>query len=227
LGPWRADRDIAQLGPVPGTASPDRSLILRALSVLAAEGYDQVLTTALSLPEAVPFLDAGFEVRAELVLLSADLSQPPVAPAHTVATVRRPRRSEWAVIAELDTRAFPAFWHLDTDGIAEALAATPSSRLRVAEVGHALAGYAASGRAGSRGYLQRLAVAPEAQGRGVGRALVVDSLRWMRRRGATRAFVNTQHDNTVALGLYESIGFTREPNGLLVLGTRLPAGDPR
>ncbi len=150
LGPWRGDRGAAQLGPVPGTASPDRSLILRALSVLAADGYDQVLTTALSPLEAAPFLAAGFDVRSELVLLVADLHDPAVLPPVGPVTLRRPRRSEWETLAELDRRAFPPFWHLDATGIAEALAATPTSRLRAAEVDGGVAGYAASGRAGSR-----------------------------------------------------------------------------
>ena len=43
-------------------------------------------------------------------------------------------------------------------------------------------GYAVTGRSAARGYLQRLAVDPERWRQGVGAALVVDGLRWLRRR---------------------------------------------
>ena len=42
---------------------------------------------------------------------------------------------------------------------------------------------------------------------GFGRALVVDGLRWMSRRGVRRALVNTAEDNHAALALYLSLGF--------------------
>ncbi len=81
--------------------------------------------------------------------------------------------------------------------------------------------YAVSGRAGAIGYLQRLAVDPGLAGRGVGRALVADSLHWLRRRHARRAFVNTQVGNDSALGLYRSCGFRLLPIGLLILDRAL------
>ncbi len=82
-------------------------------------------------------------------------------------------------------------------------------------------GYTIAGRAGRRGYLQRLAVMPSAQGHGFGAALVVDALSWMAARGAHDAVVNTQTDNERALDLYVRLGFERQPEGLAVLGRRL------
>ncbi|MGH9274339.1 MAG: GNAT family N-acetyltransferase, partial [Acidimicrobiales bacterium] len=104
-------------------------------------------------------------------------------------------------------------------GLDDALGATPSARLRVvARVdGEGVIGYAITGRAGSRGYLQRLAVDPAAQRRGIGAALVIDGLRWLRRWGAHEVLVNTQVDNGAALALYEAMGFRRQPDGLAVL----------
>jgi ribosomal protein S18 acetylase RimI-like enzyme len=51
----------------------------------------------------------------------------------------------------------------------------------------------------------------------LGRSLVGDVLRWMRRRGANRALVNTQQTNEAALSLYRSCGFRVLPEGLKVL----------
>jgi ribosomal-protein-alanine N-acetyltransferase len=129
-------------------------------------------------------------------------------------------------VLELDRLAFDPFWRLDESGLDEAVAATPHTRFRVAlandEPGtETVVGYAITGRAGRRGYLQRLAVHPDAQGQGLGLLLVADALRWLRRWRAERAMVNTQLANGRALALYEGVGFRREPSGLSVLGREL------
>ena len=84
-----------------------------------------------------------------------------------------------------------------------------------------VAGYAVTGRSGNRGFLQRLAVEPRLQGRGLGRLLVLDALGWLGRRRVERVVVNTQLDNGRALELYEGLGFRREPVGLSVLAVGL------
>ena len=70
-------------------------------------------------------------------------------------------------------------------------------------------------------YSQLAAVHPDAQGSGLGLALLTDGLRWMRLRGARSAFVNTQADNARALQLDERAGFRRLPVGRCVLGRDL------
>src|SRR5439155_23116344 len=121
--------------------------------------------------------------------------------------------------------AFEPFWRLDDAGLDEAVAATPHARFRVAVTGPAedspVIGYAITGRAGRRGYLQRLAVHPDQQRRGLGTLLVDDALRWLRRWRAERAVVNTQMGNEKALALYERCGFVREPSRLSVLSVDL------
>jgi ribosomal protein S18 acetylase RimI-like enzyme len=69
--------------------------------------------------------------------------------------------------------------------------------------------------------VQRLAVHPDAQRHGIGRALLLDGLHWMRRRGVRRAVVNTQLGNDAALNLYRTIGFHHEPSKLSVLSAGL------
>ena len=63
----------------------------------------------------------------------------------------------------------------------------------------------------------RLAVAPGHQGQGHGRALAIDALVWMRSRRLTQGLVNTAVTNRPALGLYESLGFERLPDRLVVM----------
>ncbi len=122
----------------------------------------------------------------------------------------------------MDGAAFSPFWRFDERGLDDARAATPSARFRVVDgIGGGddgrVVGYAITGRAGSIGYLQRLAVLPDHQRRGIGHALVMDGLLWARRRGSTSVLVNTQETNEAAVRLYERMGFRREAYGLAVL----------
>jgi ribosomal-protein-alanine N-acetyltransferase len=86
-------------------------------------------------------------------------------------------------------------------------------------------GYAICGTSGGRGFVQRLAVAPSAQGRGIGKALLLDGLHWLRSSGAQEIAVNTQVGNDPALALYRGVGFRDDPDGLAVLSARLNVRD--
>jgi ribosomal protein S18 acetylase RimI-like enzyme len=143
--------------------------------------------------------------------------------------VRRGRRRDQAEALDVDQAAFAPFWRLDAAGLAEALTATSAVHFQVARDASGVVGYSVCGRAGHRGYVQRLAVAPSHQGRGVGGALLVDGLRWLRRWGARDALVNTQEDNDRSLRLYQRSGFVLQPDGLAVLHrtlTDIPPATP-
>lgn len=217
IAPWRGDGTTAHLAP--GRGRPTPAAIARALHELSASRYLAALTGALPPADQRPFLDAGFAVHERLHLLARGLGElPPVAPAPT--ELRRGHHADRPRILAVDGAAFPAFWRLDGPGLEDALAATPSARLRVAlgaDPARPIQGYAITGRAGPRGYLQRLAVDPPFQGMGVGATLVVDGLRWLRRWGAKEVMVNTQEGNTAAVRLYERLGFRLQPDGLAVL----------
>lgn len=221
-GSWRGRAGVAYLAPVPGAPAPSSGFVQRCLTTLRERGFAEVVTGALAPPEQRGFLAAGFEVREHLVLLARDLDELPTGPAPRAVRLRPGRRWERAAVLAVDRAAFRDFWQLDDAGLDEALHATPRARFRVAVTDGAIAGYAVTGRAGRHGYLQRLAVDPAHHRAGIGRALVLDGLRWLRRRGVTGVVVNTQPDNEAALALYRSLGFRLQPGGLDVLGRRLP-----
>ena len=160
-------------------------------------------TGALGPGEIAPYTAHGFAVEATLILLRHGLRDS-FSPCRE--TFRRVRRGDWSTLAAIDDAAFPPYWHFDERSLRDAQAATPSSRTRVAG-GRSPIGYAITGRTGSTGFVQRLAVHPSATGRGIGRALTLDGLHWLRRRGSKQAFVNTQDDNKRALALYLDLGF--------------------
>jgi ribosomal-protein-alanine N-acetyltransferase len=192
----------------PRGVTPDGVRTLCA--TLADQSVRHLVTSAMSPAEAVPFLDAGFRIRVELSLLGRPLTE---APPRGAATSRTRDR---AAILALDRLAFGTD-EFDAAALDAALHATSAVRLRVFGRGSLPQGYAITGAAGRRGYVQRLAVHPDARRRGVGRALLVDGLRWARRRGAREAVVNTNRENASAWSLYESLGFVELPTGLVVL----------
>lgn len=218
VGVWRGDDRAATVNPVPDTPPLSGQFVDRVLAELRERGFCSAVTGALTPAESLGFLDAGFRVREELHLLEHPMVELP-APA---PGPRRARRADRPAVLDLDARSFDDFWHLDDAGLDEAVRATPSSRFRVVGgPGHSVAGYAVSGRAGVRGYLQRLAVDPSTRRQGIGRALVADALAWMGARGVRRALVNTHVGNEAALCLYRSCGFELLPTPLRVLSRDL------
>ena len=215
IAAWHGRADVASLA-VRGRGPLESASVAQLLDRVRAAGYREVVTNALAPAATLPLVDAGFAVRGRLRVLVHDFEDLPGMSGRT----RRARRGERAAILAADQAAFDDFWQFDADGLREAARATPSSHLRVMrEPG--LLGYALFGRATVDGYVQRLAVRPEAQGRGFGAMLVTDGLNWLRKRGAVRAYVNTQSDNDRAYALYERVGFRPLPIGLCVLGRTL------
>src|SRR5918994_2541461 len=227
FGPWRGDARVACIAPTrlafgPVSAADVRDCVERA----SHAGYDQVLTAALARRDQPPFLESGFEVEQRLHLLVHPLDRlPRVDPG---VSIHRARRRDRPDVLDVDHAAFEPFWRLDEPGLSDALAATTAVRFRLARSGGDVVGYAITGRAEHRGYVQRLAVSPAVQGRGVGAALLIDGLRWLRRRGARDAVVNTQEGNDRSLRLYQRTGFIVQPEGLAVLARPLvgPSGRP-
>jgi len=221
-GPWRGDGRVAYLAPLAPAGAPSVDFLHRCLDTLAAKGFERVVTSALAPAEQRGFLAVGFEEYERLHLLSHNLENVPGTPTTPVRLRRGHSADEPAALA-VDAGSFAPFWRLDAEGLRDAIDATPVSRFRVAAPrrGGDVVAYAVTGLSGNQGYLQRLAVHPAHRRSGLGRALGIDGLRWLRRKAVAEAVVNTQLGNDAALNLYLSLGFRHEPIQLSVLHRRL------
>lgn len=177
-----------------------------------------IVTTALVEREQRPFLDAGFQPRERLHLLSQTLpaDRTPSA-ARTGVAIRAGRRGDVDATLEIDRRSFDSFWVFDRDGLASARRATPIHRYAVAHIDNRVVGYCVTGKAGTTGFLQRLGVDPDYRRQGIAGQLIDDSRAWAVRQSAQRILVNTQEINEGALALYLDQGFTLEADKLAVL----------
>lgn len=217
--PWQGDPYTALVGPRPAGRPPSVADVVDCLAYLTEIGVNSAVTPALAGRDAEPFSAAGFSLRERLHLLAYLLDAAPTAPQQVLKPGRPWHRD---AVVNIDREAFEPFWQFDRAALSEARKATPSHRFRIAQQDGELVGYAVTGKAGNRGYLQRLAVSPKMQGSGLGSALVHDSLQWLHRRGVRIAMVNTQERNERAFKLYKHLGFRPQSEGLTVLGWTAP-----
>ena len=204
--PWNDDVVAATLRLERGGAK-----FLAEASALVADWSKPVLSPAVLRHRSELWRQAGYEVAEPLALFEHDLRHlaRPQTPVEKSATLEE--------LNLLDREAFPMRWRIGLLGLRESLEATPRHVIYTIRDQTGLAGFAIAGVGLGIGYLQRLAVSPQAQGRGVGGSLVAAALLWARRHGAASLLVNTQQSNDRARALYLRNGFHPARDGLVIM----------
>lgn len=233
--PWIADPQVAVI-----TLTDPSSVALAVqvpawLNQIAQAGYQRVRTSALAPAAATAFQRHGLTVVQDLAVLSlgpvalAQHDRRSTSPDWRVRALHwgldalRPRRDIVEAL-EVDRLAFGEGLRLDIEMWRDAIRATPQRRVAlIRQDPWGVVAFAITGVGGDTGFLQRLAVHPELQRRGLARALVSDAIGWVSPLSVRHLFVNTARDNEEALGLYQSMGFQLRTEGLLVLGGALAA----
>ena len=129
-----------------------------------------------------------------------------------------PASSREAAVALWEECGLTRPWNDPWADLDRALAG-PSSTVLAAVVDGGLVGTAMVGHDGHRGWVYYLAVAPAAQGRGLGRELMAAAEEWVAERGIPKLMLMVRSTNPAVLGFYERLGYVVEDTA--VLGRRL------
>ena len=141
-----------------------------------------------------------------------------------MAPVFRPFRPDdtEVVVALWDACGLLRPWNDPRRDIARKVAEQPELFL-VAEDGGVVVGAGMAGYDGHRGWVNYLAVQPELQGSGLGRAFMDEFERLLTERGCPKVNVQVREGNEQVLGFYASLGYA--PDRAVSLGKRLVADD--
>jgi ribosomal protein S18 acetylase RimI-like enzyme len=150
-------------------------------------------------------LASGFSSRQSIVMLERQ-GEPLLETAGPAGVSIRPMRpNDLPAVAEVDAAAFDPLWQNSLPTFEQAY--LQAALTAVAEMEGRVIGYQISTRNPLGAHLARLAVRPEAQGGGIGYALIADLVRQAAGYGITHLTVNTQSDNAASLRLYKRTGF--------------------
>lgn len=153
-------------------------------------------------------LSSGFELRQNIVLLQLRVRNRSLQPIPSGFRIRTMQETDLPEVTKVDMAAFGEFWHNTFDSLQRAHAQSLHATVVENDLG-IMVGYQLSTGNSFGAHLARLAVRPDAQGKGVGRALVDDLNQYLTANSIEKLSVNTQSDNTASLSLYEKFGFTR------------------
>lgn len=188
-----------------GAGESWRLLWEAARSGLAAQGGCTAAAILLQDWFRDPLIASGFASHQSIVMLERDGRGLLEANLPAGVSIRPMMSYDLPVVAGVDAAAFALLWQNSAAALERAY---PQAVLAsVAEREGRVIGYQVSTRNPIGAHLARLAVRPEVQGRGVGRALLADLVWQAAQRGITRLTVNTQSDNAASLALYQQTGF--------------------
>jgi ribosomal protein S18 acetylase RimI-like enzyme len=217
-GRWPNDETVAMISQRDHTRPIDADDLRAGIDRARRSGRRALRTSALLEVSAAVAESIGFVRLDTLALLSRDLGAAVPEPRDRDGVRLRPlHRWHQGRAAVIDQAAFGALWGMDRAALTAIRHATARHWARQVhdDAGEMLGfiiiglGHPGPDPTVTTGYLQRLSVHPDHQGRGLGRLLVDDAITTLTAAGAGCALVNTGVDNHRALALYRSAGFER------------------
>lgn len=148
----------------------------------------------------------GFQFDEDVVTLQRSGGNLP-APRPTSVRLRTMTPDDITHVATVDHTAFTPPWQMGTDELRQAYQISAAATVALQD--DAIIGYQISTVYRDGAHLARLAVAPEAQGQGIGGILLHDAIRRFYRQGVFAMTVNTQASNHRSQRLYRAFGFRR------------------
>ncbi len=213
-GPWRHRVEIATILELAATAGAI-DLIHAFTEACAQEGIDLVVASEQAERRKREFYSGALldPVEDIVVYEMAKVRQaPPRLNGLRFESFDPDNIEQFEGLLQLDHASFPWLWWNSGDEFLE-YASAPGVQIDVGrdESGRVIA-YTGTTRFRTWGHLDRIAVAPDLQGRGLGKAALDWAVMTLARSGAKRVGLSTQARNTRSRQLYDSYGFRRSPS---------------
>jgi ribosomal protein S18 acetylase RimI-like enzyme len=141
----------------------------------------------------------------EIVVLEWNNDLPRALPTADGLIIRPMRPEDLPAVAVVDRRSFAQLWQNSEESLR--LAFQRNGISTVALLNEQIIGYQISTTNLMNTHLARLAVIPDLQHKNIGYALVRDLLSRALQSRSWQVTVNTQHDNSASLALYQKMGF--------------------
>jgi ribosomal protein S18 acetylase RimI-like enzyme len=210
-GPWRHRTEIATILELAATAGAI-DLIHAFTEACAIEGIELVVASEQAERRKREFYaGASLDPIEDIVVyeLAKVRPAPPRLNGLRFESFDPDIEEQFDGLLALDHQSFPWLWWNSADEFLE-YASAPGVQIDVGrdDSGRVVA-YTGTTRFRTWGHLDRIAVSPDLQGRGLGKAALDWAVMTLARSGAKRVGLSTQARNTRSRQLYESYGFRR------------------
>jgi ribosomal protein S18 acetylase RimI-like enzyme len=207
---WREHLDLLHIRAAWCIPSHVALMLAQVRGVGEELGLPLVVSPMLDERAIGPYARAGLTRRIPLVSYKASPASVVETPAPVGVAIREARAEDAPALVDLERACFSVFWRHGPEEVSSAIdSILGTSRTVVAEGAEGVIGYTLSVLSRASATLARIAVRPDAQGRGVGRALVWDAAEFAGQAGASLLSLCTQESNVASRALYGSMGFTR------------------
>lgn len=209
LDRWRAHLDALAIRGLWVAEHRVPALVKEARAVARSQDFGSLLTPLLASSLHRPYVLAGMAEMEPIIALQgqpsriASAGEDGESDAGDACRVRAATTADIPAIEFVDSLSFDDFWRYGRSEIESILA---GERVTVAADAHGVCGYASANIRLGTCTLGRLAVAPHARRRGVGRALVADAARWGAEHAAAVFSLCTQESNAASRALYRRCG---------------------
>jgi len=210
VSPWRNRPEIACVSELVAVRHTE-SLLREAFDRCAAHGDDLLLAIELESQRSPTVHErAGMQLLEEVITYEMPAPREPWRPRPSVRYVGVQANDKRGIdeMFGIDRAAFPWLWRNSRSEF-DVYLRTPGVEVALIEVGGEPVAYVGATLFTGWGHLDRIAVAPERQGHGIGLEALGLAVDAMRRRGARRIGLSTQRTNWRSQTLYERFGFRR------------------
>ncbi len=210
VGPWRHREEIAQIIEFSAVRHPAEVLSAAAAQCQAHGAHLLVFLELDDLRHPGFWRKAGFHILEEVIAYELDRIPPAVGWGERLRfePVNPYEETTLASLVALDHAAFPwIWWNSEAEFLTYGL--SPGVEIFLAYAGAELVGYIGITSYLGWGHLDRIAIHPRYQGRGLGREALTFAVQRLAQAGARRVGLSTQLTNRRSQRLYERFGFRR------------------